>query len=93
MMNFSDHPVQPDGITECTTATVHKWEIYERLQMLEIPCQCDAHRPLTVYVSNAYQGLQYWSIVRRLSSSRSELLKYIESCWQLSPYREHNLDN
>ena len=60
-----------------------RWDVYHRLQELEIPCECPAHQPLTVQISSPNQLIQLWSVVRRINASRHELVLSLEKYWQL----------
>jgi len=60
-----------------------RWDIYHRLQELEIPCQCPVHQPLTVQISSPNHLIQIWSVVRRINASRNELVTSLENYWQI----------
>lgn len=60
-----------------------KWEVYHRLQELQIPCQCRAHQPLQVQVYSPLAAIQIWSVVRQVITPRNELTYWLESCWQM----------
>lgn len=59
-----------------------RWQVYQRLQELEIPCWCEINRPLRVKVSSAKQAVQLMSVLRQLTASRRELVQWLERCWQ-----------
>ncbi|MDA0268229.1 MAG: hypothetical protein O2890_09855 [Cyanobacteria bacterium] len=60
-----------------------RWQVYFRLQELDIPCQCRAHRPLSVDIRTATMALQVWSIVNRVSRPHQELATWLNQCWAL----------
>lgn len=60
-----------------------RWEIYRRLQELQIPCQCSPNQPLRVQLDTCSAAIQLWSVVKQLTSSRSELLDWLKGCWQI----------
>ncbi|MCY7275536.1 MAG: hypothetical protein LH702_17800 [Phormidesmis sp. CAN_BIN44] len=60
-----------------------RWQIYHRLCELDIPCRCVAYEPLTVQVEGAIAALQLWSVVKQISTSRLELVDWLERCWRL----------
>jgi hypothetical protein len=65
------------------TDWIQRWEIYHRLQSLEIDCQCGVNQPLQVAIESPLDLLQVWAIVRQMGSSRQELIDRLENCWQL----------
>ena len=60
-----------------------RWQVYRRLQELEIPCQCRTNQPLSYQIDNVVTAIQVWSVVRQLTLSRRELASWIEDCWQM----------
>ncbi len=61
-----------------------RWQVYHRLQELDIPCQCRAHRALKVYITNPMDITLLWSVVRHASQSRWEKVDWLERCWQIA---------
>lgn len=55
-----------------------RWDAYHRLQELEIPCQCSTHQPLTIQIVSPNQLIQVWSVIRRINSSRQDLIEILE---------------
>lgn len=60
-----------------------RWEVYRRLQELQIPCQCAPNQPLRVQLQTPREALQLWSVVRQFNSPRQEILLWLRDCWQL----------
>ena len=60
-----------------------RWEIYRRLQELEISCQCSPNQPLKVQLRHPTAAIQLWSVVRQLTASRQELVSWLNDCWQV----------
>ncbi|NJL88560.1 MAG: hypothetical protein HC916_01240 [Coleofasciculaceae cyanobacterium SM2_1_6] len=60
-----------------------RWQVYQRLQELDIPCQCSLYQPIKVQISNPTQLLQVWSVTRQVTISPVKLGKFLEKCWQL----------
>ena len=58
-----------------------RWEIYQRLQELEIPCSCSTNQPLTVEVNDPIALVQIWSVIRHCSASRQEMILVLQQCW------------
>ncbi|BAZ07522.1 Asr1405/Asl0597 family protein [Calothrix sp. NIES-3974] len=60
-----------------------RWEVYRRLQDLNIKCWCSSHQPLRVEVESIREVVQVWCMVRLVVGSRSELIARLERCWQI----------
>jgi hypothetical protein len=60
-----------------------RWSIYHRLQELMIPCVCEPDGSLHVDVNSAIGALLVRSVVMQSTASRSELIQWLEQCWQL----------
>jgi hypothetical protein len=58
-----------------------RWQIYRRLQELEITCHCASYNPLKVEITGAIAASQIWSVTRQFTASRQELIDWIEDCW------------
>ncbi|MBD2576910.1 Asr1405/Asl0597 family protein [Oscillatoria sp. FACHB-1406] len=61
-----------------------RWQIYRRLQELDIPCRCAASKPLRIEVRNSYIAIQLWCVIRNLTASDRELRTRLERCWEQS---------
>jgi hypothetical protein len=62
-----------------------RWEVYHRLQSLQIDCQCSTNQPLRVCTHSPNQLLQVWGVLRQVRASRLSLVSWLESCWQFNP--------
>ena len=60
-----------------------RWEVFHRLQDLEISCQCSAYKPLLVQIDSPQTAVQLWSVVKQVNSSRCELIDWLNRCWQI----------
>ena len=60
-----------------------RWEVYYRLQVLGIPCECSMEEPLRASISTPNAALQVWSIVRQITLPRHELANWLQGCWEL----------
>ena len=60
-----------------------RWQVYRRLQELEIPCQCRTNQPLYYQIQDVAAAIQLWSVVRQLTVPRRELASWLEHCWQI----------
>jgi hypothetical protein len=70
-----------------------RWQVYLRLQQLDIPCKCATNQPLQVEIQTVAAGFQLWSVVRQINAPRRELAFWLERCWRLDPYRDVDLEN
>ena len=60
-----------------------RWQVYHRLQELDISCECSGFQPLKVHVQTATEALQVWSVVRRVSQPRLDLAVALMQSWRL----------
>ncbi len=58
------------------------WQVYHRLQDLNIECQCSLHQPLRVRIDASAQLLQLWIVLRQVEASRGCLIPWLETSWQ-----------
>ncbi|MBD2163588.1 hypothetical protein H6G04_04135 [Calothrix membranacea FACHB-236] len=63
-----------------------RWQVYQRLQELEIPCWCESNQPLQVEISNPLAIIQLWSVMRQFTVSRKDIISSLEKSW-LRPHR------
>lgn len=86
-MTHSQYPSLPDGErnfsiqVECE----HRWEVYKRLQELDISCKFQMYAPLAVQIVHPTDAMQLWSILQRTSMPRNTLIGRLQNCWQLPP--------
>ena len=60
-----------------------RWQVYHRLQELDISCQCGGFQPLKVEIRTVTEALQLWSVVRRVSQPRHTLAEVLMQSWRL----------
>jgi hypothetical protein len=72
-----------DWIFIIDTAWGDRWQIYHRLQELEISCECATGKPLTVAVETPTAAAQVWSVARQPSIGRSQLVDWLNRCFTL----------
>jgi hypothetical protein len=82
----------PDSQGSESGETIHvarqdRWQVYQRLQELSVPCSCFTDKPLQVQVHSATAALQVWSVVRQITSPRQELAFWLRRCWKVSASR------
>ena len=59
-----------------------RWQLYHRLQVLDIECKCLLHKLLQVCIAGPAQLLQLWTVLRQLEASRGCLIDWLETCCQ-----------
>lgn len=69
-----------------------RWQIYRRLQELEIPCQCATNQPLQVEINSPLAIAQLTCVVKQLTASRSKLINWLDDCWKLKSSQKHKLN-
>lgn len=60
-----------------------KWQVYQRLRELDIPCGCEVNQPLRVEIATPISALQLWSVMRQITASRQDKIRSLEHCWCL----------
>lgn len=60
----------------------NRWQVYQRLQDLNIPCECSTNKPLRVDVRSATDAIQLWSVIKQFNAGRPELIDWLNRCWQ-----------
>ncbi len=70
-------------MTQINGKQLERWEVYQRLRELQIPCRCGCNQPLEVELRSPLTVWQFWNVMRRVFSSRETLTHYLEQCWQL----------
>jgi hypothetical protein len=58
-----------------------RWQVYQRLQELGIPCWCQANQALTVEIDNPTTAVQFWSVTRQFTDDREDLIWTLEQSW------------
>ena len=74
------HQTEVNEIVEVSWAD--RWQVYQRLQELEIPCWCATEQPLSVHIADVAAAIQLWSVIKQLTASRQELVRTLERCWK-----------
>jgi hypothetical protein len=60
-----------------------RWEVFRRLQELDIPSWCESNKPLTVEIKDTVAAVQLWSVMQQLTASRQDSIRMLERCWRL----------
>ena len=68
--------------SDVTVSCEDRWQVYHRLQSLDIDCCCSGIKPLTVSLRTPTEALQLWSIVRRVSEPKHVLVELLQQSWQ-----------
>ncbi|WP_374189043.1 Asr1405/Asl0597 family protein [Scytonema millei] len=58
-----------------------RWQVYQRLQELEISCWCDAGQPLKVEIADPTTAVQLSSVLKQFTASRQDLVGWLKQCW------------
>ncbi|HEY9644336.1 MAG TPA: Asr1405/Asl0597 family protein [Coleofasciculaceae cyanobacterium] len=69
--------------TEVSITRSDRWQAYQRLQDLNIPCVCPADGSLQVNLDTPLAAIQLWSVVKQLTTSRQDLADWLKYCWSL----------
>ncbi|HLO47793.1 MAG TPA: hypothetical protein VK211_05170 [Kamptonema sp.] len=81
-MNKSELDSEPSHIVE--VSWVDRWQVYQRLQELDISCSCAIDQPLRVKLKSMVQTAQLESVLRQYRAPRRELQGWLEWCWENS---------
>lgn len=87
-MNTGKPLSEPSLVKAIAVTGIDRWEVYRRLQDLDIPCQCSTDRPLQIEISSPIAAIQVWSVVRQIATPRQELVEWLEGCWQIQTKTE-----
>ncbi|MCC5599878.1 hypothetical protein LC653_00480 [Nostoc sp. CHAB 5784] len=79
MKSFSSE-IESNHLVEVNWAD--RWQVYQRLKELDIPCSCTANQPLKVEIGSPMTAVQLWSVIRRLTASRQDQIWTLECCWK-----------
>lgn len=79
-MKSSSSEVEKKHVVEVNWAD--RWQVYQRLQELGIPCSCVTNQPLQVEISSPTAAIQLWSVMRRFAVSRQDQISTLECCWK-----------
>ncbi|TAE53935.1 MAG: hypothetical protein EAZ76_13520 [Nostocales cyanobacterium] len=81
-MRYSGSEIGMKHIVEVNLAD--RWQVYQRLNELDIPCCCQNNQPLQVEINNLQTAIQIWSVTRQFIASRQDLICSLEKCWRSS---------
>jgi len=87
--NPSDKPI----IHTVGIKNTERWGIFHRLQELDIPCICSTDKPLQVQLDNPSAIAQLCSVVKQSTTSRPELVNWLNICWQLTVRNSYTKSN
>ena len=82
--------LEPEAGRTVEVNRADRWQVYLRLQQLDIPCVCTTNQPLRVQIQTTAAAVQLWSVVRQLTATRLELAFWLEQCWQLCGYTDED---
>jgi len=85
---MSQNSFQESAIkTEINVRQLERWQIYQRLIELQVPCRCSCNQPLQVNLNTPLELWQFWSVVQRVGANRQTLASRLERCWQIPSYK------
>ncbi len=79
---MNQHPPSTAEGYLVSVARSDRWQIYHRLQDLQIPCTCTPDGLLRVSVNTCMSAVLVRSTVQQLICSRGELVDWLERCWR-----------
>ena len=83
-MKFSNSDNSKLGIQQIIDVNpIDRWQVYYRLNELDIPCHCRTNQTLQVEITNPQIALQVWSVVRQVKASRQDLVCHLNTCFLL----------
>lgn len=80
---MNSHRLDALTVQVLTISRCDRWQAYQRLQELDIPCQCLPDGRLGVEINHPIALWQIRSVVQQLTASRTELIAWLEQCWQI----------
>ena len=69
-------------LSNVTVSCEDRWQVYHRLQELDIDCECSSFQPLKVNLQTPTEALQLWSVVRCASDDKRTLVSTLSRSWQ-----------
>ncbi len=75
---------RPDTCEILEVSRVDRWQVYRRLQELDISCWCEVEKPLQVQLKNTNEATQLKSVLKQFTANRQELVQLLQRCWQVS---------
>ncbi|MEL7224848.1 MAG: Asr1405/Asl0597 family protein [Cyanobacteria bacterium P01_D01_bin.36] len=86
----TSHDLPGSPFLESVTVTCDdRWQVYQRLQSLDIDCKCGGFQPLEVSIQTPVEMLQLWSVVRHVSEPRAYLVDVLNRCWHIPQPKSH----
>ena len=81
---MSTFNLRPDTCEISEISWVDRWQVYKRLQELDIHCWCEVEKPLRVQLKNTNEVTQLESVLKQFTANRYELVQLLQRCWQVS---------
>lgn len=81
-MNSIEPPLKDYYAVEVNRA--ERWEVYRRLQELQVPSYCTTNQPLQIQLYSPMAAIQLWSVVRQMTTPRCVLARWLDSCYQIA---------
>lgn len=76
------NPASPNSPTQQLVQVCRcvRWQVYQRLQELSIPCTCLENGDLHVEVNTPTQAWLLRSVVQQITAPRQQLVEWLERC-------------
>lgn len=81
---FVTQVIESHGCKQSRLFAADRWQIFHRLQQLNIHCWCPADGSLFVEVNDAITAVLVRSTVQQFVAPRQELVGWLERCWEHS---------
>ncbi|MBD2437176.1 Asr1405/Asl0597 family protein [Nostoc sp. FACHB-110] len=78
-MNSSGSQIDQKYVVKVNWAD--RWQVYQRLKELDIPCSCEINQPLQVETAHPLAIVQVWCVLRRFTDCRQEMIRFLENSW------------
>ncbi len=77
-------PLVSESSETISVARQDRWQVYLRLQELDVSCSYTSDQPLQAQVHSPADALQVWSVVQQITAPRQELVLWLKRCWKVS---------
>lgn len=79
VVNVVDGPV----CLQLSGVNLERWQIHHRLQELAIASHCLSDGSLWIELVHDWEAVIVCAVIKTLDTSRSDLIDWLEVCWQL----------
>lgn len=61
---------------------IARWNVFNRLKVLSVPCRCTSGQPLQVQAESPAALIQIWSVIQLFTQPREALVDHLDRCWK-----------